>query len=829
MHTLWRDTVFAVRMLPTAPGFALGVIVTLALAIGANTAAFSVVNGLLLRSLPVSEAHRLVTVSSGASASQAWSYAIWQAILDRSQRSDGVCAWYMERFRVGQDPASPRVDGMFVSGDFFSTLGVPPLLGRTFTIADDVRGGGDGPVAIISYGFWQQQFGGAREALGSRVIVETVPFTVVGIMPASFFGPEVGRRFDVAVPIGSEPLLHGKSSALDARMALWLRIVLRLKRGESIEAATAALRSTQSEIREASMPTELPQFQQAFLKEPFTLIPVTTGISPLRERYRTPVVTILVLVSLVLLLACANLVNLTLARAQARRKEVSIRLALGASRARVIRQLLIESFVLAGLGALFGMLLATWGSRALVAQLSTTVNRVFLDTSLDWRVMGFTATITVLATLLFGTVPAFRVTHAGMADALRPRGGTSLRGSRTLFSSRLVILQVMVSIVLVLVAGLFIRTFERLARKPLGFEQERVLVVSVDTGATAVTPAARGEFYQRVVDSARQVPGVAAAAASMFTPLTGGSNTVLVDVPSTAHVPEMQRTSVMNVVTSRWLATYGMTIHEGRDIESRDTTSTQPVMLVNRMFAKTFFPGGRVLGENVVLTAGPKGALRIGSKTIVGIVDDAVYGSPRDSVRPTLYMPLAQWDLPIPLPPYIDVSIRSSNAAPETLTRSVIAAFSNIDQRLILVVRTLADQVDAMLIQERLVARLSGLFGVLALLMAGVGIYGVTASDVAHRRTEIGIRMALGAQQSDIVRLAMTRSVVGSGIGISLGLACGAALTRYVKGMLFGVTALDSVTFLGVSLLFVSVTILAVVVPAFRATRVDPLVTLRAE
>ena len=670
---------------------------------------------------------------------------------------------------------------------------------------------------------------GQREALGSQVIVENVPLTIVGIMPASFFGPEVGRQFDVAVPIGSEPLLHGKSSGLDARMALWLRIILRLKRGESIEEATATLRSAQSEIREASMPTELPQFQQAFLKEPFTLVPVKNGISPLRERYRTPLVTILVLVSLVLLLACANLVNLMLARAQARRTEVCIRLALGASRSRIIRQLLIECFVLASLGALFGMVLAAWGSRALVAQLSTTVNRVFLDTSLDWRVMAFTAVVTVLATLLFGTFPAFRVTHAALADAIRPRGGTSSRQSRALFSSRLVILQVMVSIVLLLIAGLFIRTFERLARMPLGFEKERILVVTVDTGATAVTPAARGEFYQRVVDSARQVPGVAAAAASMFTPLTGGSNTVLVDVPSTAHVPEMQRTSVMNVVTSRWLATYGMTIHEGRDIESRDTTSTQPVILVNRMFATTFFLGGRGLGENVVLTAGPKGALRIGSKTIVGIVDDAVYGSPRDSVRPTLYMPLAQWDLPIPLPPYIDVSIRSSNAAPETLTRSVAAAFSNIDKRLILVVRTLADQVDAMLIQERLVARLSGLFGVLALLMAGVGIYGVTASDVAYRRTEIGIRMALGAQQSDIVRLAMIRSVVGSAIGVSLGLACGAALTRYVEGMLFGVTALDSVTFIVVSFLFVSVTILAVVVPAFRATRVDPLVTLRAE
>ena len=575
------------------------------------------------------------------------------------------------------------------------------------------------------------------------------------------------------------------------------------------------------------MPTDLPQFQQAFLKEPFTLVPVTTGISPLRERYRTPLVTILVLVSLVLILACANIVNLMLARAQERRREVTIRLALGASRLRIIRQLLIESFVLAGLGALFGVLLATWGSRALVAQLSTSVNRVFLDTSLDWKVMAFTATITVLATLLFGTFPAFRVTHAALADALKPRPGTN--SSRAHFSSRLVILQVMVSIVLVLIAGLFIRTFERLAQTPLGFEKERVLIVTVDTGAMAVTPTGRAEFYQRVVESARQVPGVAAAAASMFTPLTGGSSTVLVDVPNTARMPEMQRTSVMNVVTSRWLETYGMTIHEGRDIEDRDTTSTQPIILVNQMFVKTFFTGGRGLAENVVITAGPKGELRIGLKTIVGIVDDAIYGSPRDSVRPTIYMPLAQWDLPIPLPPHIDVSIRSSNEAPEALTRSVAAAFSNIDQRLILIARTLADQVNALLIQERLVARLSGLFGVLALLMAGIGIYGVTASDVAHGRTEIGIRMALGAQQSDILRLAITRSVVGTAIGIGLGLACGAALTRYVEGMLFGVTALDSVTFIVVSLLFVSVTILAVVFPALRATRVDPLVTLRAE
>jgi putative ABC transport system permease protein len=829
IDALWQDLRYGVRMLRKSPGFAVVAIFSLALGIGANTAIFTVVNSLVLRPLPVIDPHRLATISSGTSVSQPWSYAIWSQIRQRAEAFGGACAWSMQRFNAEQGAEGQPVEGMFASGEFFTMLGVPAVIGRTFTSADDERGGGpDGPVAVLSYAMWHRHFGGSANVIGMSFVVEGVPFTIVGVTPPEFFGVEVGRRFDVALPIGAEPLIRGKETALDARMALWLRVMLRLPPGQSLEVATATLRAVQPQIREGSIPQDFPQLQQGFLKEPFTLVPAAAGISALRQRYERPLLTIQVLVALVLLIACANLANLLLARATARRHELSVRLALGAAWWRLVRQLLIESFVLAGIGAFAGLAVAAWGSRALVAQLSTSVNRVSLDLPLDWRVMAFTAAVAVATAVLFGTAPAFRATRAAPIDALKEQRRTA-RDARLSFSSGLVVAQLAVSMVLVLAAGLLVRTFERLATLPLGFESDRVLVVTVDAMRASIDPASRSAFYYRLVDAAAAAPGVANAAGSMFTPVTGGSSTVLVDVPGAPAMSILERTSLINFVTPRWLATYGMAIHAGRDIDIRDTTSAPPVVLVNEAFARSFFPGRDAIGQSVGITAGPRGEVPVGSKIIVGIVDDAVYGSVREKVRPTMYMPLAQWDLPVPLQPYVIISVRSATESPALLTRPVAAALTAVDRDLVFTFRPLSDQVDATLMQERLIAILSGLFGTLALLLAAVGLYGVTTYAVSRRRAEIGIRLALGAQRSDIIRLVLAKSLVMTGVGIVLGLAAGAAVTRYVEGMLFGLTPLDPTTFIAVSLLFAAVSTLAAFVPARRATTVDPLIALRCE
>jgi putative ABC transport system permease protein len=839
--TMRQDVRLAVRMLGRAPGFALIVILTLGLGIGANAAIFGVINSLLLRPLPVAEPQRLFTISVDSAigrrfpAGVGWNAAMWDRFTPHVTRFDGALAWMAARFDLAERGERQPVEGLFTTGGYFTTLGVPALLGRTFTAADDRPGGGsDGPVAVISYRLWQRRFAGAANVIGARMTVDGVPVTIVGVTPPEFFGVEVGRPFDVALPLRVEPSINGKRSTILTNTPR-LAVMVRLKPEQTVDAGIAIVRALQPEILGVT-PETMSGVKPEPLRDPFTLSSAAAGTSGtiptvpgLRQAYERPLFTIAIVVALVLLIACVNIANLMLARATARRHEMSVRLALGAPRFRLARQLLIESVMLAGLGALLGLLCASWGSRALVAQLSTSVEAIAMDLTLDWRVALFTAVVSLVTVAIFGTAPAFRAASAAPIDALKmsmssravswgASGGSGSGRRRGSVSSTLVVIQVSLALALVIVAALFVRTFERLTHVPLGFDHQRVLVVNVDLQRASIASADRLRFADRLLEAVRTSPGIAHVGASIWTPIDRG-----------LRMADPRRNLAFNFVTPGWFAAYGTTMLAGRDFDARDAASAPPVVIVNQAYVRKFVSDGTPLGA-LVWCPGPAGGTGPVQRTIVGVVDDAVFDSQREGTQPMAYVPLAQGAiLESPGTTAITISLSAAGGTPMGLARGVAAALTAIDPRLLFTFRPLADQVEASVKQERLVAMLSGSFGALALLIAALGLYGVTSYAVQRRTMEIGIRVALGAQRGDVLGLVLRQSLVLTVLGIIIGLAGAAAVTRYVRGMLFGLTPLDPATFIGVVLVFAVVSTVAAAIPARRATNVDPLTALRAE
>jgi putative ABC transport system permease protein len=828
LQGLGQDLRLAVRALAANRLVSAVAIASLALGIGANTAIFSLVNGLLLRPLPVSAPQRLALLSGGLGPASGWPFAVWREVQDRANAFDGAIAWSSPRFNLSERGEMQPANGMFVNGDYFTRLGVRPIIGRSFTAADDVRGGGaDGPVAVIGYGFWQRRFGGAASAVGSTLMVERVPYTVIGVTPPDFYGTEVGRSFEVAVPIGTESLIH-RNSALDDKSNYWLSIALYLKPAQSLDAANAILRSAQPQVRAAATPPGLvPRFQEAILKDPFTLERAAAGVSPLRQRYQRPLLALLVVVGLVLLIACANIANLQFARTTARRHELSVRVAIGASRWRVARALLAESTLVSVVGAALGMAIASRASRFLITQLSTTFNTVELDVSPDWRVLTFTVIVALTATVLFGVAPALRASSVAPGDALKDTLRSHTDGAGGRVAAGLIVMQVALSLVLLVSAGLFVRTFARLAVRPLGFDTGRVAVVSVNAGRAHVDAANRIPFYYRLADALAAVPGVARAAASVVSPISSAGITNFVDVPGAPSMAETDRVAFVNFVTPGWFATYGTPIRSGRDVAARDSKSAMQVLLVNEAFARKFFQDREPVGKTVRFVTGRANEVAA-PKTVIGVVADAVYRTIRDVPTPTVYVPLAQWSFPMPMTG-ITIGVRSTSDSPAELAHALGAALTHVDPELTFNVRPLADQLSASLTQERVVAVLSGAFGLLALLLAGLGLFGVTAYAVSRRRREIGIRMALGAAPVGVVRLVLSQVTALVGAGLVIGVAVSLWASRFVASLLYGLEPRDPATLIGAVVVLCAVGVLAAWLPARRAAGVDPAMVLRCE
>ena len=814
----------ALRTMKAAPVVSAVAVLSLALGIGANTAMFSILDSLLLRSLPVKEPQRLVMVGQLPNGRTSWTNPIWEAIRDRPELFDGALAWSSTRFNLSQGGPTEFVDGVWTTGRYFDVLGVPAILGRTWTAEDDRRGGGpDGAVAVISYAFWQRRFGGAADVIGRPLVVERVPFTIVGVTPPEFFGVDVGRTFDVAIPLGTEPLIRGKESALDRRSYWWLNVMGRLKPGQSLEAAQTTLRGVQPQLREATMPQDWREDdKQNYLKEPLSLDTAATGSSGLRNRYQRPLTTLMVVVGLVLLIACANIANLLLARATARRHELSVRLALGASRARLARQLLGESLVLSGLGAALGLVFARWFSALLVRQLSTSTSNVHLEMALDWRVLGFTAGVAILTAVVFGTVPALRATRVDPHDAMKAQGRGIAGQNRFALGNLLVIVQVALSMVLLVGAALFIRTFSSLANLPLGFDRTPVVAASVNLQPLQLEPDARADLLGRLRDAARSTPGVESAALSVVTPISGSTWSYRLELIDGKPIEVADKGVFVNLVSPDWFRTYGTRMLAGRDFTAADTRGAPYVAIVNEAFARRFTGGANPMSRRVREPARPSSPNP--EREIVGYVADAAYRSLREPVPPTMYLPFEQNTT---VPSSASISVRAATGSPALLTRGLASALTGVNSGVAITFRPIADQIDASLTQERLVAMLSGFFGVLALLLAALGLYGVTSYAVSRRRSEIGLRMALGAAPAGVVRMVLGRVALLVGLGVFAGLATSFWASTYVTPLLYGLPSRDPLSMIGSALVLAAIGGLAGWLPAMRAARIDPARVLR--
>ena len=795
------------RQIARNPGFTAIAVLTLALGIGANTALFSIFNSLILRPLPVRDPGTLALLTDGS-----WSYPIWSEIARReTELFDGALAWSAQRFDLSAGGQAQPVDGAYVSGAFFSVLGVTAYRGRMLSSADDGGAAPDGPVAVISHRLWEQRFAGAPDIVGRRLTVQRIPFTVVGVTPPGFFGADVGRMSEVMLPFAAEPLMRGRESRLAAKSSWWLQIVVRLKPGQTLEQANAALRVLQAQITEGA----------SRQLQPFTLVPAATGNSSLRRRFETPLLAMVVAVGLVLLVACANIASLMLARTLARRREFSVRLALGSSRWRIARLLLIESLIVAVTGTAVGLVFATWSSVLLVQQLSTWQSTVSLDLTLDWRVLAFTAVLAGLSALVAGVAPALGLKAIDPGEALKTSGRGIAGDGRFSTRGMLVVAQIAVSFALVVAAGLFLHTFASLNRLPLGFVPEPLVVAELNLQAGGGRTEERPARVERLRDATAAVSGVRSAAVSSVRLLTGGgTSTGMIGIGDRA-MARVRPPLWLNTTTPGWFATMGIPLRSGRDFEAGDRAGGPPVAIVNETFVRRFLPGGQPIGQSVRLPFEP------GTRyEIVGVVGDTVYTTPRDGMVATLYLAMAQRK-PSEFWPTVLLTVSTAPGRRAMVQREVAEALRKTDPSTAFTFATFDQLLQATVTQERLIALVSAFFGGLALLLAAVGLYGIVAHAVRIRQSEIGLRIALGAGPASILRLVFERVGVLIAAGLALGMAGSLWAARLVEALLFDLEPRDPMTFGGAAAVLVTVGVLATWLPARRAARLDPVTVLR--
>ena len=700
----------AFRALTRYPLPAAVAVLSLGLGIGANAAIFSILDSLLLKSLPVRNPQSIIALAGerpGVDA--AMGDAVWRRVRDRGVLSDPF-VWSTDHLTATHRGESLALDGVWASGPFFDVLGVPAVLGRTFATADDQASGGpDGPVAVISYRLWQRVFGGAATTLGETLEIDRVRFTIVGVTPSDFFGLDVGHSVDVMLPLETEPLLR----RLPARTGTWpwLHITARLRPGDTIDSATAAMRGIQPQIRRETMPDFLrADDRDSYLRAPWTMRSAATGSSSLRERYSTALFTLLAIVGTVLLVACANVANLQLARTAGRRSEFGVRAALGASPARIARQQLVECLLISAIGTVLGLLFAQWVGHLIVAQLSTWAATAFLDLTPDWRILGAIAVTMILTTVIFGTAPALRASRSDPLEALNRQRRGVVGGASMGLTDGIVVVQVGLSLLLIVGSSLFVRSFLMLVTRDLGFDRSRVLVAVIDGRRSNVGPEGRLALYERLRDAAAALPGVEQAALSMATPLgsAGVRFTPSVSIPGNRAATELRILVVP--VSPGWFETFGTRLLAGRDFDARDRAGAGPVVIVNEAFAKRYLNGAPPIGQTILIGEGPSD---LRPAEIVGLVRDAAFTSVRDPIQPTLYRSFAQTvdESLLARLPSISLSVRPAGGGPAaSLTNALAASVQEIDSGLSMSFQTVNETLRPVLHSRPFAGHRVGLF-----------------------------------------------------------------------------------------------------------------------
>ena len=821
------DIRYALRMLTKNPAFAAVVVLTLALGIGANAAIFSLLDQVLLQSLPVANPDQLAVFSvydpnEEPNKPGTFSYPMYQDLRDQNSVFSGMIARGGVQMNVSYGDQTERVSGELVSGNFFEVLGVRPWAGRLFTQEDD-RTPSAHPVAVLSYNFWESRFNKDPNLIGKTILINEQPITVLGITPPGFYGVDLSNNPDVRVPLMMTPVFSPlPPGRLQSRNWQWLRVMARRKSDVSTEQAQASVSLLFQQIREVEA-QQLPasagaKMREQFLAQRIGLMPGDQGLRYLQTEMRTSLLLLFGATCAVLLILCANLANLMMARATVRSQEIAVRLALGAGRLRLLRQWLTEGVVLSAIGGLVGIFIAVWIKAGLLAFIPPDY-RENLNASFDWRLYVFIFAVAILLGLAFSLAPAIQAARQVFAPGLRLESRSFTSGGRLLsVRSGLILVQVALSLPLLVSAALLLRTLQNLRTLDTGFGKENVLLASVNPSLNGYSPERTAAFYDELLTRTRAMPGVKFAGLASDSPISGGWDESLIVVEGYTPREGERMTADFTSVSRDYFRALEIPFLAGRDFDERDRGTAPKVVIVNEHMAKHFFGTTDVIGKHIGLDG-------VADRAIVGVVKDAQYVNLRMDIRRHFYVPVTQEEQLMHLTLHVKTA-----TDPNVVAAQLRAELKALDPHLPLYnIKTLATEIDESLVQERLVTWLSAAFGLLATLLTALGLYGVLTFSVARRTREIGIRVALGAQRRDVFRLIMIRGVILVAVGVAIGLGTSFAFSKLLGSLLFGVTPNSVTTLVGVSVGLIAVALLACYIPARRATKVEPLVALRYE
>ena len=833
MAHLVQDLRFALRTFRKAPVFVVVAILSLALGIGANTAIFSLVDQVLLRLLPVKNPEQLVLLwgrgehYGSNNGPNKLSYPMYADFRDKNQVFSGMFCARQNSMSLSFEGKTERIAGELVSGTYFPVLGVSPAIGRVFSVEDDQTKGGH-PYAVLSYRFWLSRFGGDPGVIGKKLLVNGYPLTVVGVSQAGFDGTDPAYSPQIRVPIMMKAQMDQLNFYnLEGRRGRWVNAYGRMKPGITMQQAKAGLeplfhQMLEMEVQDQAFAKAAPLTKQNFLKMYIDLLPASKGRSYLRQQFSSPLLVLTAIVALVLLIACANVANLLIARATARQKEIAVRLALGAGRSRIVSQLLMESLLLALGGGVAGLALAVWIDRALIGFLPQGSTPMIISTTPDWRILTFNLGVSLLTGLIFGLVPALQSTRPNLAPTLKDQVGSIAGGTSVGLRKALVAAQVTLSLLLLIGAGLFIRSLKNLKDLDPGFKTQNLLTFAVDPPLNGYKPERTSQFYRQLKESLSSIPGVESSGLAVVPILADNEWDNSMSVESYNAKPGEWIDPHVNFVSPDYFKTLDLPIMLGRDFRITDVNGAPKVAIINEKFAKQYFGGASAIGRHLGMGGDPGTKLDI---EVVGVVRDAKYESMREEMPLEVYTPYTQQSFVLGMNAYVRTA-----RDPDQVFSSVRRVVNNLDPNLpVFDMKTLETQMAETLITERLVASLSSAFGFLATLLAAIGLYGVMAYTVARRTREIGIRMALGAARGDVVWLVMKEVLVLVAIGIAVGLPASWAVTGLVQSQLYGIKPNDLLTIVMATLGITAIALLAGYVPARRATMVDPMRALRWE